>query len=103
MVDGKPQHDWPGAARALLGKTVSRYEDYTVANSALRAGDKVTLIGLEAADLPPNFDSYAGRVTIRICYASVFDDSWLATGRLAQRNSWQQVKSCPAQADSADF
>ena len=102
-VDGKPMHNWPEALERLTGTTPKLNENYTVANSAIRAGDGITLIGLQRSALPPGFDEYGQRVLVRICYTSVFDDAWQLTARIEQGDEWQTVARCGSQPKGMEF
>lgn len=103
-VDGKPMHDWDEALSTLFGRSTSSDENYTAANGALRAGDKLTLVGVVSSKIPkPGFSAYGPRVVVRVCYASVFDDDWQLTGHIWGTDEWQAVKSCPTQPKGVNF
>jgi hypothetical protein len=103
-VDGHPRRDWADAARALLGGNPSVTQTSTVVERALRPGDKVTMVGIGKESLAPGFWQYVGRVAVRICYASVFEDHWLLSDdHLGGASAWTQVHTCPAPASGTDF
>jgi hypothetical protein len=103
-VDGKPQRTWDDALRTLYAHDPPTHSSTTVAEHAVRAGDQVTLVGLAKADLPPDFWHWIGRVSMRVCYSSVFDEAWvLSDAHLGGSSKWQQVKSCSPQPTGIDL
>lgn len=104
-VDGKRTRDWNEVLTALLGHTPPQpFSNSTIAESALRPGNKVTLVGLPNGDMPPGFWSAIGRVGLAICYGSVFDEFWqLSDSAIGHRTRWTRVDHCPTQGDSDDF
>lgn len=103
-VDGKPQHNWTEALRTLLGHEARPYSISTVTEHALRAGDEVTLVGLAKTDLPPEFWKAVSRAALRVCYSSVFGESWVVSDdHLGGNSRWDPVQSCPAQPRGYDL
>jgi hypothetical protein len=104
MVDGRQRRDWTDALTALTGKAPVALDNSTVADHALRAGDRSSLVGVSKDDLPPGFWQYVGRISIRVCYASVFGEHWLLVDQhLGGATTWQAVKSCPPQPAGVEF
>ncbi|MGH7648494.1 MAG: hypothetical protein ACREND_10280 [Gemmatimonadaceae bacterium] len=101
-VDGKPQRNWPAVLRAL-GDTGARYENSTVANHAIRPGEKATLISLPNQEIPTPFGPWISRVSLRICYASVFDDRWQLIARAWVNGRVESTSTCPEEPDSTEF
>jgi len=102
-VDDKPKRSWADAMLALRDSAPTTFSNTTVVDEAVRAGDRVTLLELQRKDLPPDFWKWIGRVGVRVCYSSVFDDSWQLIARLGASRTWQHVKSCPDQPRSIEF
>ena len=103
-VDGKPKRNWDDALNALLGRAPGLHSSTTVIEHAFRAGDEVTLVGIQKSDMPPGFWSWVGRVTLRVCYTSVFDESWIVSDdHLGGTSRWQSVGHCPAPVAGTDL
>ena len=104
-VDGKRNHNWNEVLTALLGHTAPQpLSNSTIAESALRPGDKVTLVGVPNGDMPPAFWHAIGRVGLVVCYGSVFDEYWqLTDSAIGRRTRWERVDHCPTQADGEEF
>jgi len=100
-VDGKVVRNWSGALAAVLGSAPAVFENSTVVSHALRAGDRVTLVGVRRSDLPPGSMAKFARVGIEVCYASVFGDSWTLRDRhLGGESEWLGTSRCPTVAGS---
>ena len=105
-VDGKRTHNWSEVLTSLLGHAPpAQFSNSTVSESALRPGDKVTLIALPNEDMPPGFWKSIARVGLTICYSSVFDESWiLQDTHLGERTRWREdIRNCPASAEGEEF
>lgn len=103
-VDGKPMHNWDEALTALFRRNTSSDENYTAANSGIRAGDKLTLVGVVSSKIPkPGFSAYGPRMNVVVCYTSVFDDAWQLTAHIWGNDEWQPVKQCGPQPKGTDF
>ncbi|MGH7620559.1 MAG: hypothetical protein ACREPM_25365 [Gemmatimonadaceae bacterium] len=104
-VDSQPRQNWEGVMAALLGKAApEHFSRSTAFDHSLRAGDKVVMVDLPVAGLPPSFWNYIKRVGVTICYASVFGEHWKLDVQLGTTKSeWRAVSACPAQSDSANF
>ena len=81
-VDRKPLHNWNEVLRMLLGREPGPFNNRTVIDHALRAGDKVELIGLTQQDIPPSFWKSIARVSMKVCYRSAFGEHWLLSDDL---------------------
>ncbi len=101
-VDGQARHGWLDVIRALTDSTHA-YEITTVVGHSLRAGESATLIGLPTAALHTPFYPWIGRVKVRMCYRSIFDDYWEVDAQLGVGGHALKVKGCAAQPDSTDF
>jgi hypothetical protein len=102
-VDGKRHRDWPDVLQALLGAVPAAYSYRTVVDHALRAGEQVTILALEKKDLPPQFWPTVERVSVTVCYASVFGDGWVLSTHLGGTDVWHSVSACPAQPPGTGF
>ncbi|MEO7086213.1 MAG: hypothetical protein ABI442_07780 [Gemmatimonadaceae bacterium] len=102
-VDGKPAANWHDVLKASLGDAPAQFNTSTVADRSMRAGDKSTLIELPTSVLRPGFLRQAARISIALCYSSVFGDSWMMTGHLGDRAVSTSVHTCPAQPSNVDF
>jgi hypothetical protein len=102
-VDGKPASSWGGLLHALLGRD-PLHTSITVVEHGLRAGDKVTLMSIGAADLQSDFWKTAARVAASVCYASVFDEYWMMReDHLGGTSPWERVRDCPRPGPGSDF
>jgi hypothetical protein len=103
-VDGRPRHNWDEVVEAITGKRPSGLENSTAAEHAIRAGDRLILVGVPAAFLPPGLWDYIKRVGVRVCYSSVFGESWILEGKhLGGGSNWTSVAKCGGQPVGADF
>src|SRR5689334_7207343 len=104
-VDGKPVHDWNEVLTQLLGHSPpAPLSNSTIAESAIRPGDKVTVVGIPNEDMPPRFWKSVGRVAMKVCYSSVFGESWmLREAHIGERTTWTTVSECPAQREDEAF
>ena len=103
-VDGKSQHSWDEPLTTLYGHEPPPHSDLTVTEHALRAGDQLTVVGIGTKDLPPNFWKWIGRVSVSICYTSVFGEAWrVSDDYLGGSSTWKSVSSCPAQPKGFDL
>jgi hypothetical protein len=103
-VDGRPRRDWTDVLQALLGKAPGGFSTSDVLNRGVRAGDKIELIAVTPQQLPPDFWHAIRRVTIEVCYRSVFNDRWELSANLGKATTaWHEVDRCPAQPAGTDF
>jgi len=102
-VDGQPVRDWKMALAQLYGHYPPRFSSSTIFQHAVRPGDQSLLIGLSSKDLPPDFYGWAGRISIRICYSSVFNEYWMVTGIPGQSDKWEVMRACPAEPSTVDL
>jgi hypothetical protein len=99
-VDGKPQGRWAEVFQSLIGSSDVRFGSSTLGGRVIRAGEivnVVTLIGEPAQRLEESLANSAdrsGRIGMRICYCSVFDQCWMTKddGKLSEPES---VEECP--------
>jgi len=102
-VDGKAQRNWDDALRTLYGHAPPVHSLTDVREHAVRAGDQVTLVGIASADLPPGFWKWVSRVTVSVCYESIFHEAWIVSGTLGVGSKWKDVAHCAPQAAGYDF
>lgn len=105
-VDGKARRNWEDVVPALFGDAAPEHFGHeTVLDHSLRAGEKVAVLALPAATIPPGFWDQIHRVGLTACYASVFGEHWkldaprLGGGKLI----WTQVARCDAQPTASAF
>lgn len=101
-VDGKPQRNWDAVLVAVAGAAHTDVVT-SAAGHAIRAGDTVELLGVLRSALPPSFWAAVGRVSLRVCYSDVFEDSWVVTDTLGKTDTWSEVGKCPPQPNGIDF
>ena len=102
-VDGKSQHNWDEALRAWYGGDPPPHSSATTFQHALRPGDQTVVLGIRVRDLPAGFWTKVRRITLTVCYASVFDQFWIDSATLGSSNQWREVDHCPAQLPGADL
>jgi hypothetical protein len=102
-VDDKPLRTWRGVLQVLLGDSSRAFGNTSLFDHGVRPGDNVELLGLPTASLPTPFWQQIGRVKLRICYRSVFDERWIVDAKLGTANHRTPVSECPAQRDGDDF
>src|SRR5437016_619492 len=89
-VDGQPRKNWPDVMHALNDSAPMPTSMSTVADRALRGGDKVTMVALDQKSIPPKFWQWISRVSITTCYSSVFGDSWIVSDdQLGGSSTWR--------------
>ena len=103
FVDGKLQKNWVDVAAAIIGHSPGRYDNTTVADHALRAGERVTLLGLPSDEAPRHFWEAAKRVRVVICYASIYGEATVVSGDLGLPTHWTEVKECSPQPSGIEF
>jgi hypothetical protein len=85
------------AERAQASKTTIAVG--AAAPSILRAGDHTNFFGVletkENKDLWEKFNVERGKIAVRVCYCSVFDECWIGSGTTTQAD---RVASCPVPA-----
>lgn len=81
-VDGRPRHNWSEVIEAINGKPPigRKPRQQPGMRSALR--DRLTLVDAPAAFLPLGMWDYVTRVGPRVCYSSVFGESWVLESKL---------------------
>jgi len=103
-VDGRPRRNWTEVIEAITSKHPDVLENSTTADHVIRAGDRVILVGVPAVSLPPGMWEYIKRVGVRVCYSSVFGESWvLETRQLSTRSTLTPVATCDKQPADMDF
>src|SRR3954471_1598193 len=97
-VDGRPQRDWPSVLKTLFSGKVPPFGHSTVFQHAVRPGDQHTMLHLPPSSVPASFWQWIGRVTVSVCYSSVFGDHWIVLDTLGKSSKWADTKKCPDQA-----
>jgi hypothetical protein len=104
FVDGRLRKNWVDVATAIIGHAPGRYENTTVADHSLRAGERVTLLGLPSDEIPPHLWDAAKRVRVVICYASIYGDATIVSAdHLGGPTHWTEVKQCSPQPNGVEF
>ena len=99
IVDGKPRRDWAEVSRELTGRAVPELVYYSLhAGSVLLPDKTVTLVRIPPGDAAQRFweQAQTPRLSVRVCYCSLYDDCWLTDGRTDQPTP---VSSCRAEPD----
>ena len=103
-VDNRPRHNWTEVIEAITGKKPDALENSSAAERAIRAGDRVTLVGVPAQFPPPGMWDYIKRVSVRVCYSSVFGESWvLESKQLTTASTWMPIAKCDSLPAGLDF
>lgn len=102
-VDGRAQQSWAGVFASLVGDKTKQFGHQTIADLAIRAGDKLVLTTLPTDAFHGDFWDSVKRVDVVVCYTDVFEDAWRLTANLGSKLKWERVKTCPPQAANADF
>lgn len=102
-VDGKAQRTWDDALRTLYGHEPPPHSEATAVEHALRPGDRTVLVTLPIRDVPRDFWTWAGRLSVRVCYASVFEQHWIVTDTVGKSDKWADAAGCPAQPTNTDL
>ncbi|MFL6257921.1 MAG: hypothetical protein ACJ74T_23170 [Pyrinomonadaceae bacterium] len=83
-VDGKPQRDWAEVSRALTGQPNPDLVYFSVHSGSVLLPDKnVTLVKIPPGAAAQRFweQAQTPRLSIRVCYCSLYDDCWLSDPR----------------------
>jgi hypothetical protein len=102
-VDGKSQRSWEEALRAMYGREPPPFSHATTLGHALRPGDRSVLVSLPVRTVPGDFWAWAGRITLQVCYSSVFHSHWTVTDTLGKSDHWAESSRCAAPAPHADL
>jgi hypothetical protein len=103
-VDGSSRKNWDDVVRALAGGTPPRFGNTTVIDHALRGGEKVAMLSIATENLPADFWKWIARVSVSICYRSIFDDHWTVSDEhLGGSSTWRVVSDCPTPTKGIEF
>ena len=102
-VDDTVRHSWRGVLQTLLGDSARNFGNTSLFDHGVRPGDEIKLLSLQGPSVPTPFWKQIGRVRIRVCYRSVFDERWMLEARLGAANRRTPVEKCPQQAAGDDF
>jgi hypothetical protein len=98
-VDGGPRRDWAEVSRALTGRPAPELVYYSVrAGSVLLPDKPVPLVKIPPGEAAQRFweQAQTTRLSIRLCYCSLYDDCWVSDTRTDQPSP---VGSCPREPD----
>lgn len=97
-VDGRPVTSWTGALNALVGeKRGWSVQISSINGRIIPAGEVVTALQLTDPALADRVAGEMGRLSVRVCFCSVYDRCWTireAFGDFPPEP--QEVRSCPA-------
>ena len=80
-VDGQPQPDWPSVLRAL-GASADRSIEFSIPGEGLHlppGEGPLNLLWARSGPLAQQLQDNHGRVSLSICYCSLYDDCWLTS------------------------
>ena len=98
-VDGKPQRDWAEVSRALTGQPIPELVYSSIhAGSVLLPDKPVAVVKIPPGDTALRFweQAQTPRLSIRICYCSLYDDCWLSDARAEEPTP---VDACRPESD----
>ena len=102
-VDGRPQRNWDDALHLLYGHDVPPHGTATSVEHSFRPGDRGVMFTIPVTSIPRDFWTWIRRVTVRVCYTSVFESTWIVTDTLGKSDHWESAKSCPIQQEDTDL
>ena len=102
-VDGRAKPDWKSVLATLYGDSLPPFGQSTVFQRALRPGDLHSMVHLPPRYVPANFWTWVHRVTVRVCYSSVFGDNWMVVDTLGESNKWSEARNCPDEPPNVHF
>lgn len=94
-VDGTRVYDWAEVVRLLTGD-----EDTSIFYSGLwegrqiRSEEMITLVKLDEEETAKSFFANSSRMTMTICYCSIYKDCWIKENR----TNPQPIDYCPAES-----
>jgi hypothetical protein len=97
-VDGVPRRTWGEIIQALVGKPVRGHVYSSLnAGAVVLPGKDITVLQLPAGDEAKLFweQTQTPRLSIQICYSSLYGESWISNSREAQP---RPVASCQPDA-----
>jgi hypothetical protein len=80
-VDGRPQRDWAEVSRALTGRAIPELVYSSFHSGSVLLPDKTsTVLTIPPGDTALKFweQAQTERLSIRVCYCSLYDDCWLS-------------------------
>ncbi len=103
-VDGKAKRNWDDVLRALTGREPTGFGNYSSVNHGMRPGDELDMLIAPTRAVPADFWTAIKRVSMTVCYGSVFEENWIIESKqLGVGSTWRPVDHCPKQADSTFF
>lgn len=100
-VDGQQAADWPDVLKRTLGAAPKTFDQSTVVDRALRAGDRVVLVGLPLNEMDSTTLDRFKHIALQICYRSVYGDRWhLTDAHIGGQTQWHEATTCPSGAGS---
>ena len=98
-VDGVPRRTWGEIVKALAGKPIPGHVYSSLnAGAVVLPSKEITVLQLPAGDEAKLFweQTQTARLTIQICYSSLYGESWVSDSREAQPRSVASCQPDPA-------
>lgn len=76
-VEGRPKHSWTQLFGDLLGTESLSYSMAAISGNVLAAGEALTIFQVTPEYNSKAYHDASERVSLRICYCSVFDECWV--------------------------
>jgi hypothetical protein len=98
-VDGTPLRDWAEVSRALTGQAIPDLVYSSLHGGSVLLPDKtMTVVKIPPGDAALKFweQAQTERLSIRVCYCSLYGDCWLSDSHTGEPSS---VGACPVEAD----
>jgi hypothetical protein len=97
-VDGEIKRTWGEVIRALTGKPIPNITSWLHNGAVIAANKNVTTLKIAAGDDAEKFweASQNNRLNIRVCYSSLYDESWISDSKNEQPTPVGSCTSDPA-------
>ena len=96
-VDGEIKRTWGEVIRALIGKPMPTITSWLHNGAVIAANKDVATLKLAPGDDARKFwEASQARLNIRICYSSLYDESWISDSKNEQPTPVRSCTSDPA-------
>jgi len=104
-VDRQPQKDWDEVVKVIAGLEQYDRSKSTINNRIVRQGDSYQVLEFPARKVANKFIENSERVSIEICYCSIYDRCWSLLQDFSGPNFAlpAQVASCEPSEDEIIF
>ena len=94
-VDDSVQQSWPAALATLIPnqRGYGTYQSY-ISDRVVRAGEQVTTLTVAPGEAADSAQARLGRLSVEICYCSVYDRCWMARGFRGGSAAPEEVRAC---------